>query len=190
MISTYMGQKVFNHVSWTPGSCRSYRPHSPHRRGVWLSVTQQQHQAFPHANKVSPKLSVQANERYPLWNPESPPKLYINPIQGLKVCKNYSVIWDFCYKSSNTWKRSSLLKHQLRSRRTPHWIVGFSSAQPNLTQCRAPRVTKQTGRYCRDFVSLPAFISLCWNPRTRPGQRSPWKISDTQAHTLILPIDT
>ena len=31
VISTYMGWKVFNHVSWTPGSCRSYRPHSPHR---------------------------------------------------------------------------------------------------------------------------------------------------------------
>ena len=39
VISTYMGQKVFHHVSWPSGSCQSYHPHSPHRRGVWLSVT-------------------------------------------------------------------------------------------------------------------------------------------------------
>jgi hypothetical protein len=31
---------VFDHVSWTPGSCRSYHPHSPHREGLWLSVSQ------------------------------------------------------------------------------------------------------------------------------------------------------
>ena len=36
VISTYMGRKVFNLVSWIPGpgSCLSYRPHSPNRRGV------------------------------------------------------------------------------------------------------------------------------------------------------------
>ncbi|EDL34394.1 mCG59998, partial [Mus musculus] len=32
VISTYMGQKAIDHVSWTPGSCRCYRPHSPYRR--------------------------------------------------------------------------------------------------------------------------------------------------------------
>ena len=40
-----MGQKVFDHVSWTPGSCRSYCSHSPCRRGVLLSVTQTMSQA-------------------------------------------------------------------------------------------------------------------------------------------------
>ena len=92
VISTYMGQKVFDHVSWTPGSCQSYYPHNPFRRGVWLSVTWEQHQAFPHANKVPPKLSVQANERYRLSNPESPPELYINPSRELKMCENYSFL--------------------------------------------------------------------------------------------------
>ena len=92
VISTYMGQKAFNHVFWTPGSCQSYCPYNPHRRGVWLSVTQEQHQAFPHANKVSLKLSVQANERYLLPNPESHPKLYINPSRELKVHENYSFV--------------------------------------------------------------------------------------------------
>ena len=59
---------------------------------AWLSATQEQHQAFPHANKVFPKLSVQANERYLLSNPESPPELYINPSRELKVHVNYSFI--------------------------------------------------------------------------------------------------
>jgi hypothetical protein len=40
VMSTYMGQKVFDHVSWIPGSCWSYCPHSPCRRGVWLSLMQ------------------------------------------------------------------------------------------------------------------------------------------------------
>jgi hypothetical protein len=57
-----------------------------------VSVKKGQHQAFPHANKVSPKLSVQANERYLLVNPESPPKLYINPFRELKVHKSYSFL--------------------------------------------------------------------------------------------------
>ena len=39
IIPTYMGQKAFPHVSWTPGSCRSYSPHSHHRKGSWLLVT-------------------------------------------------------------------------------------------------------------------------------------------------------
>ena len=30
--------------------------------------------------------------------------------------------------------------------------------------------------------SLPAITSLGWNPGIRPGQRSPWKTSGTQAH--------
>ena len=83
VIFNYMGQKAFPHVSWTPGSCQSYSP-TALKGEAWLSVTQEQHQAFPHANKVSPKLSVQANERYLLSNPESPPKLYINPIQEVQ----------------------------------------------------------------------------------------------------------
>jgi hypothetical protein len=59
---------------------------------AWLSATQEQHQAFPHVNKVSPKLSVQANERYVLSNPESPPELYVNPCRELKVHENYSFV--------------------------------------------------------------------------------------------------
>ena len=31
VISTYKGQKVFDHVSWTPDSCRSYCPHNNKR---------------------------------------------------------------------------------------------------------------------------------------------------------------
>jgi hypothetical protein len=38
VIFTYMGQKAFSHVSWTSGSCQSYHPHSPYRRGSWLLV--------------------------------------------------------------------------------------------------------------------------------------------------------
>ena len=34
VISTYMGWKVFGHVSWTPASCQSYFPHNPHRRDL------------------------------------------------------------------------------------------------------------------------------------------------------------
>jgi hypothetical protein len=36
-----------------------------------------------------------------------------------------------------TLGKRSLPKSHLRSPHTPHWIVGFSSAQPNPTQCRA-----------------------------------------------------
>ena len=80
-------------------------PHSPHRRGVWLSVMKEQPQAFPHANKVSPKLSVQANERYLLSNPESLPKLYINPIQGTRVVQELLCHLSlFFSKSCNTWE--------------------------------------------------------------------------------------
>ena len=53
---------------------------------------EEQRRAFPHANKVFPKLSVQANERYLLSNPESPPELYINPSRELKVLENYSFV--------------------------------------------------------------------------------------------------
>ena len=38
VLFTYMGWKVFPHVSWTPGSCWNYHPHSPHSRGMWLAV--------------------------------------------------------------------------------------------------------------------------------------------------------
>jgi hypothetical protein len=135
IISTYMGRKVFDHVSWTPGSCRSNRPHSPRRRGVWLSVTEERHQALRHANKVYPKLSVQVNKRYLLSNPVSPPKLYINPTQGIKVCENYSVIFVFCSESCNTWEETCSPKVRLRFCRTPHWIVDFiGPAQPDSVQ--------------------------------------------------------
>jgi hypothetical protein len=43
-------------------------------------------------------------------------------------------------------------------------------------------VTKWPGRCGREFVFLPAFASLHWNPCTRPGQVSLWKTSGTQAH--------
>jgi hypothetical protein len=42
--------------------------------------------------EVSPKLSVLANVRYLLSNPESPPELYINPSRKLKVLENYSFV--------------------------------------------------------------------------------------------------
>ena len=47
--------------------------HSHWQRCVWPSVTEEQHQALPHENKVSPKLSDQSNEKYLLSNHDSPP---------------------------------------------------------------------------------------------------------------------
>lgn len=34
------------------------------QRSMWPSVTMEQHQALPYANKVSPKFSNQTNEKY------------------------------------------------------------------------------------------------------------------------------
>jgi hypothetical protein len=44
---------------------------------------QEKHQALPHANKVSSKLSDQANEKHPLSNPDPPKTVYKNPIQRI-----------------------------------------------------------------------------------------------------------
>jgi hypothetical protein len=44
VIFTYMGQ-MFDNVSWTPGFCQSYHPHSHNKRGVRLSVTKTMSQA-------------------------------------------------------------------------------------------------------------------------------------------------
>jgi hypothetical protein len=55
------------------------------------------------------------------------------------VCENYSIIQSLCPKSCNTWGEIALPKSHLRPCCTPHWLVGFSSAQPDPdpTQCRA-----------------------------------------------------
>jgi hypothetical protein len=64
------------------------------QRVMWPSVTEEQHQALPHANKVSPKLSDQTNEKYLLSDPYPPPKLYIRILSGRirGVCENYSIL--------------------------------------------------------------------------------------------------
>jgi hypothetical protein len=79
-----MGLKEFSHVSWTLAPVEVTAPTTPTRK-AWLSARHEQHQVFPHANKVSPKLTVQANERCLLSNPESPPELHINSCRELKV---------------------------------------------------------------------------------------------------------
>jgi hypothetical protein len=109
-------------------------------------------------------------------NPESPPKLYINPFRELKVHKSYSFLWVFLFRELYvSLGKRSLLKSHLRSCCTPHWI--FSSAQPDPT-------SEQLG--VTEFISLPALAPslLPTHQGTRPGQRSPWKTSGTQAHTL------
>jgi hypothetical protein len=52
VILTYMGQKVFPHVSWTPGSCKIYHPHIPNRRRLWLSVMYTMSQASDHQARL------------------------------------------------------------------------------------------------------------------------------------------
>lgn len=48
-------------------------------------------------------------------------------------------------------------------------------------------VTRVTGKARqRLHASLPALASFHRNPRTRPGQRSPWKASCTQIHMVSL----
>ena len=93
------------------------------------------------ANKISPKLSVQANERYLLSNPESPPRTVYKSIQGIKGARELllrlSLLFQELYVTLG--KRSSLPKSHLRSHRTPHWIVCFSSAQPDPSQFRVAR---------------------------------------------------
>jgi hypothetical protein len=136
--------------------------------------------------KVSPKLLVQGNERYLLLIPESPTKLYINPIQGIEGVQEllYPIVWVLCSKSCHTWEENFFPKAPPVVRCTPHWIDSFSSAQPNPTQLSAEwlSVTERPGKHGRKFVSLPILASLHQNSCTRPGQGSPWKNSVTQAH--------
>jgi hypothetical protein len=69
-----------------PGSCWSSCLHNPHRRGMAISHLET-------ANKVSPKLSAQANERSLLLNSKSLPELCKGEsCRELKECENYSFV--------------------------------------------------------------------------------------------------
>jgi hypothetical protein len=86
-----------------------------------------------------PKLSVQANEKYLLSNPESSPILYISPIHGIKSVQELLLLPSIFPKSCNTWGEfispevapEALLHCSLAS-----WLL-ISLAQHNPTQCRA-----------------------------------------------------
>ena len=52
-----------------------------------------------------PRLSVQANEKYLLSNPESPPELYVNPCKELKYVRTIPSSESFVPRAvCNTWE--------------------------------------------------------------------------------------
>lgn len=113
---------------------------------------------------------------------------------------------SFCHKNCDTaaWERVCSPKTPPEALRTPNWLVSLiwlSPPPPDSAQGDGCSLLEQLRQHWqrlrwsqlghqrqrRLLPSLLALSSLCLNPSTRPGQRSPWKTSSSQAHTTTVP---